>query len=88
MLEKHFGSDEKPHVQAIEFTSWLVSRQDSLPLNPQVPDVSYRLRQNLVYLVYTYALFNGVHGKMLAAIQSLYSSGTISMKIGGTVGPP
>ena len=30
----------------------------------------------------------GVHGKMLAAIQSLYSSGTISMKIGGTVGPP
>ena len=30
----------------------------------------------------------GVHGEMLAAIQSLYSSGTISMKIGGTVGPP
>ena len=30
----------------------------------------------------------GIHAKILAAIQSLYSSGTISMKIGGTVGPP
>ena len=30
----------------------------------------------------------GIGPKMLAAIKSLYSSGTLSMKVGGTAGPP
>ena len=30
----------------------------------------------------------GVQGRMLAAIQSLYASGSLSMKIGGTAGRP